>query len=125
MQKFPQPCAAFEGCRCRIYAERPQYCRKFECVLLKSVQTGTTDRKTAFGIVRAALERAEKVRALLKQLGDTDEQQALAGRFRRMAKRMEQRGLDEQTAELYGQLTLAVHDLNLLLSEAFYPGTGS
>jgi hypothetical protein len=31
--------------------------------------------------------------------------------------------LDEETADTYAQLTLAVHDLNLLLSDAFYPGT--
>jgi hypothetical protein len=38
---------------------------------------------------------------------------------------MEAQGLDEETAELYGRLTLAVHDLNLLLAEAFYPGAGA
>jgi hypothetical protein len=29
--------------------------------------------------------------------------------------------LTEETAEIYGQLTLAVHDLNLLIGDAFYP----
>src|SRR6266581_3782971 len=37
---FDQPCAALGGCRCRIYAERPRYCREFECVLFKSVKAG-------------------------------------------------------------------------------------
>src|SRR5229473_316362 len=36
----PQPCAAFDGCRCQIYAERPKYCRQFECLLLRSVWLG-------------------------------------------------------------------------------------
>src|ERR1041385_5603363 len=41
-RKFSQPCAAFAGCKCTIYSERPTYCRKFECLLLKSVKTGET-----------------------------------------------------------------------------------
>src|SRR5437868_1476023 len=33
--RFAQPCAALDGCRCRIYADRPAYCRQFDCLLLK------------------------------------------------------------------------------------------
>jgi hypothetical protein len=47
---------------------------------------------------------------------------ALSIRFRRTARRLEEVGLDAQAADTYGRLTLAMHDLNLLLSEAFYPG---
>ena len=118
-----QPCAAFDGCRCRVYADRPQYCREFECVLLKSVKAGRTEPAAALRIIRTARERADKVRRLLCALGDTDEQLPLSARFRRTGKRMRERDLDDDTAELYGQLTLAVHDLNLLLSDAFYPGS--
>ena len=120
--KFKQPCAAHAGCRCRIYPERPQYCREFECVLLKSVKAGQTQPGAALGIIRAAHQRAEKVRRLLRELGDSNETVALGARFRRMARRLEKVGLDEPTADTYAQLTLAVHDLNLLLSQAFYPG---
>ena len=35
-----QPCAAFDGRWCRIYGERPEYCRQFECALLKRVKAG-------------------------------------------------------------------------------------
>ena len=35
-----QPCTAWEGCRCRVYAGRPQYCHQFECALLKSGVVG-------------------------------------------------------------------------------------
>src|SRR4051812_25402442 len=38
--KFSQPCVAFDGCRCRIYADRPKYCREFDCALLKCVNAG-------------------------------------------------------------------------------------
>jgi len=74
----------------------------------------------ALAIIRNAREKAESVRRLLRTLGDTDEQLALAARFRRMTKKFESEELTEETAEFYGQLTLAVHDLNTLLSEAFY-----
>jgi Fe-S-cluster containining protein len=121
-RKFPQPCAALEGCRCRIYAERPTYCREFECVLLKKTQAGHTPVSEALRVIRTARERADNVRRLLRELGDAEEHLALASRFRRLAKRLEKAGLDKDTALLYGQLTLAVHSLNVLLSEAFYPG---
>jgi Fe-S-cluster containining protein len=117
-----QPCAAFNGCGCRIYLDRPQYCRQFECVLLKSVNAGRTEPAAALRIVRTARERADKVRRLLHALGDTDEQLSLSARFRHAGKRLKERDLDEETADTYSQLTLAVHDLNLLLSDAFYPG---
>jgi Fe-S-cluster containining protein len=120
--KLPQPCAAFDGCRCRIYAERPTYCRQFECLLLKNLSAGRVERAAASRIVRTARERAEKVLALLRELGDTDEQSALSLRFQRAAKRYETAHLADGKAETYADLTLAVHDLNMLISEAFYPG---
>lgn len=68
-----------------------------------------------------ARKRAEKVQRLLLALGDETKEMALSSRFRRMAKRFERSNLDKETADRYGQLTVAVHDLNLLLSETFYP----
>ena len=59
---------------------------------------------------------------MLRALGDQDEQVALSVRFRRTTTRLKAMDLDEETAETYGELTLAVHDLNLLVHEAFYPG---
>jgi len=118
-----QPCAAFDGCRCRVYADRPQYCRAFDCALLKSVKAGYTEPAAALRVVRTARDRADKVRLLLHALGDTDEQLPLSARFRRTGKRLKEDELGEEDADIYGQLTLAVHDLNLLLSDAFYPGS--
>jgi Fe-S-cluster containining protein len=120
--KLPQPCAAFDGCRCRIYADRPSYCRQFECLLFKNLRSGRIERAAASRIVRTAKERAEKVRVLLRELGDTDEHSALSLRFQQAAKRFERAPLTDEKAEIYADLTLAVHDLNMLLSEAFYPG---
>ena len=119
-QKFLQPCPAFDGCRCNIYSERPRYCREFECLLLKSVQTGRTDRAGALRVIRTARKRVEKVKQLLHDLGNDEEELALGKRFRKVKRQMESGSLDDETAEKFGELTLAVHDLNLLLSDAFY-----
>ena len=118
--KFAQPCVALDGCRCRIYPDRPRYCHEFECILLKNVIAGRLKHEVALGIVRTAREKADVVRNLLRALGDNEEYVALAARFRSMTKKFETENLEEETADLYGQLTLAVHDLNCLLSDAFY-----
>jgi hypothetical protein len=120
--KFNQPCAALEGCACRIYADRPSHCRHFECLLLKSAKAGRVQPLAALKIIFEAKEHAGKVRQLLKALGDTDERTPLSARFRQTTAKLQKEEPDQETAELYGQLTLAVHDLNCLLSEAFYPG---
>ena len=118
--KFSQPCSAFDGCRCRIYAERPRYCRDFECILLKNVIAGRLTYGAALQTVRSATEKVDAVRDLLRALGDNDEQLAIAARFRKMTAEFEREPLQDERADLYGRLTLAVHDLNCLLSEAFY-----
>ena len=120
--KFPQPCAGFEGCRCRIYDDRPKYCREFECLTLKRVNAGRLGLTEAQRIIREARRRADNVRRLLLELGDKDERTALSLRFQRMTKRVESHPADDETADTYSRLTLAVHDLNLLLAQAFYPG---
>jgi hypothetical protein len=119
--KFPQPCAALEDCRCRVYADRPARCRQFECALLQSMQAGITGARVALGVIRNARQSADKVRALLREVGDVDEACALSLRFKRTKKRFEASPPNDARAETFGRLTLAVHDLNLLLQEKFYP----
>jgi Fe-S-cluster containining protein len=120
--RFSQPCAALDGCRCRIYGSRPGHCRNFECFLLKKVEERRVSRTEALRVIRTARARAEKVRKLLRGLGDADEAAALTDRFRRTTRRLERIKLDEKAAQLYSQLTLAFHDLNLLIHAAFYTG---
>jgi len=120
--KFNQPCAAFDGCRCGIYDERPKYCRAFECLLLEQVNTGKIELPKALQTVRRARRRTEKVKRLLRKLGDSDEHVALNLRVRRMQNRLEREVSDAESAHIFGELTLAVHNLQLLLSEEFYPG---
>jgi uncharacterized protein len=122
--RFLQPCCALgtDG-RCSIYADRPTYCRQFECLLFKKIVKGQVAMATAQRLVRSARNRAEKVRRLLRALGDDRESLPLSRRFRDTTKRVLSTDLDEATAETYGELTLATHDLNCLLSSSFYPGS--
>lgn len=119
--KFTQPCSAYRNCQCQIYAERPQHCRSFDCLLLKSVKAGTTSHRHALATIKTTRQQVATVKRLLGELGNHEEHLALAGRVRRTARRLEKSPPDVRMAELFGRLTLAVHDLNLLLSQAFYP----
>lgn len=122
--KFPQPCAALNGCRCQLYADRPARCREFECALLKSVAAGETGMPAALRAIRETQKRAEKVRRLLRASGDFEESLGLSLRFQRTQRRLESAGISEAAADTYGELTLAVHDLNLVLRAKFYPAPG-
>ena len=120
--RLPQPCEALgEDCRCRIYLHRPRRCRAFECALFKEVQAGRRAISDAQRVIRTALEMAERVKTLLRQLGDTEETLALSLRFQRMQRAMNSKALTHESAGLYAELTLAVHDLNLLLGREFHP----
>src|ERR1700690_3155265 len=74
---FAQPCACFDGRLCRIYPERPAYCRAFECGLLKAVQAGGLETKTALKSIAEAKRRADKVHKILRRFGQNDEPMAL------------------------------------------------
>jgi len=117
---FSQPCMAYDGCECRIYGERPTYCREFECLLLKAVSAGRLKAPAALALVRKAKGRVDNVRNLLRILGDTEESVALATRFRRTARRLQQIGAGKAESATYSELTLAFHELNLLLAESFF-----
>jgi hypothetical protein len=121
--KLAQPCVALcAGNECRVYLQRPTRCRQFECALFKSVAAGETELPAALKTVQAARQRADRVRHLLRTLGDADEHLALSLRFRRTRRRLEARGLNDGSADTFSELTLAVHALNVLLSSRFYPG---
>lgn len=118
--RFLQPCVALSGCRCRIYRDRPAYCREFECLLLQNVQEGRIPAAAALAVIRDAREKADRVLELLRALDDTNEDLSIRTRFRRAQVRLEKGG--GPAAQLYGDLTLAMHELNLVIAESFYPG---
>lgn len=118
---FRQPCAALCADRtCRLYADRPVQCRTFECGVFKDAQAGRIESASALRLVKQARRRADKIRRLLRKLGDTEETLPLSERFRRTKRRMESGLADENAAHTFAELGLAVHALNLLAHDKFY-----
>jgi hypothetical protein len=119
--RFAQPCAALCADRtCRVYAERPGQCRTFECGVFKKAKAGELDPATALRLVRRGRRLGDRVRKLLRQLGDTDEHRALGERFFRMQCRMEEEKPDAAALALFADLSLVVHQLKLLTMDRFY-----
>lgn len=117
----PQPCAALLGCRCTLYPARPTQCRQFDCALLLRLRRGELEEAEALRCIQETRQRAQSVLRLFRELGDPDDSQALSLRFQRIRRRMQQTAaLDEEQAEVYARLTLAVHDLQQNLRRMFY-----
>ena len=83
--KLPQPCQALCGPKCTLYASRPDYCRRFECLLLKKCNTGQVSPELALKVIRTARRRLAKAEKLFQALGDHDRVVAISVRFRRLA----------------------------------------
>ena len=115
---FVQPCACFDGKLCQIYADRPNCCRKFDCGLLKRVESGEMTAGVALKKISAAKNQAENIRTLLRSLGQRDEQMALTHRYAEaMSAPVDL--VDEGRAERHGELMLAVNDLMTRLQRDF------
>ncbi|HUC85726.1 MAG TPA: YkgJ family cysteine cluster protein [Candidatus Acidoferrales bacterium] len=114
----PQPCACFDGKFCKIYAERPQRCRCFECGLLKQVTAGQMAAGAALKKITEAKRLAEKVREMLRASGPGDERLSLADRYAE-AMRAPVDCSVEGAADRRGELMLAVNDLMQRLERDF------
>lgn len=118
---FPQPCAALCADRtCRLYADRPRQCRTYECMVYKGMQAGELAPADALRRVTGARRQADRVRRLLRRLGDTDEHRSLGERFHRMQCRMEETPGDAAALAAFADLSLAVHRLKLLAHAKFF-----
>ena len=119
--RFPQPCSALcEDRTCRVYADRPWQCRVFECGVLKDAKAARITFASAQRLVQMARRRADKVRKLLRELGDTEEHRALGERFHRMSDRLEFGKADDAAKAKFADLSLAVHHLKLQALNKFY-----
>ncbi len=116
---FAQPCACFDGKLCGIYADRPKRCRTFECGLLKRVQAGRLDADAALKTIFAAKLQAEKVRGLLRQLGQIDERLAMTKRYAAAMSAPIDLSNCETDSERRGELMLAVDELMRQLQREF------
>lgn len=115
---FPQPCACFDGKFCKVYASRPKRCRLFECGLLKRVESGELTAAAALKQIRTAKRQAGNVRALLRALGQNDEQMPLTHRYTEIMESPIDFS-DETSTERRGELMLAVNDLMNRLQRDF------
>ena len=109
--RFIQPCSCLEGKLCGIYAERPRRCRTFECRLLQRTQAGEVTERAALKTIQATRRRAENVRRILRELGDTDETVPLSRRYQRMMRAPIDLAADERLGDLRGELMMAVAEL--------------
>ena len=116
---FAQPCACFDGTFCRIYPERPAYCRAFECGLLKKVQIGEEEATTGLKTIAEAKRRVEKVRKILRQLGQKNEKLALMEHYSQAMREPVDLSGPEGTVALRGELMLAVESLMQTLQRDF------
>ena len=118
-RKFSQPCACLDGMLCRIYAQRPERCRTFECRLLKRVMAGELMAEAALQSIAAAGKAVKLVRRLVCDLGETDETLPLSRRYARiMAQPIDFAG-DEAIIERRSELMLAVDRLAKVLERDF------
>jgi hypothetical protein len=116
---FAQPCACFDGKLCGIYAERPKRCRTFECGLLKRVEAGGLETATALKTISKTKRQVEKVRGLLRQLGQNDERLAMTKRYAQAMSAPVDLSAAENDSELRGELMLAVSELMQVLQRDF------
>jgi Fe-S-cluster containining protein len=108
---FAQPCACFDGKFCGIYAARPRRCRTFECGLLKRVQAGEIKADAALKTISKTKRQSEKVRGLLRQLGQKDEHLAMTKRYAQAMSAPFDLADHENDSERRGELMLAVGEL--------------
>jgi len=119
LTRFSQPCSCLEGKLCRIYEDRPTRCRTFECRLLQRTQAGEVTERAALKSIQSALRRAETVRGILRELGDTDESVPLSRRYQRMMRAPIDLSADPRLIDLRGELMLAVAELVSVLEQEF------
>lgn len=117
--RFSQPCACLDGNLCRIYAGRPARCRTFECLLLQRTQSGEVSEPAALKAIQLARRKAEKIRRLLRELGDTDETVPLSRRYARVMRQPVDLSAEERLVDLRGELMMAVADLAGVLGRDF------
>jgi Fe-S-cluster containining protein len=116
---FAQLCACFDGKLCGIYTDRPKRCRTFECGLLRRVQAGGLEADAALKTIAQTKRQAEKVRVLLRQLGQNDERLAMTKRYAEAMNAPMDLSDHETDTERRGELMLAVDELMRLLQRDF------
>ncbi len=117
--KFLQPCSCLSGDLCRIYTQRPSRCAAFECGVFRRVVSGDLALTGAQRKVRTAQRLAERVRGLLRRLGDNAEAVSLTKRYARVMSQPVDLADDPDLCDARGELMLAVNELMQVLHRDF------
>lgn len=111
-----QPCPAFRGTHCAIYAARPERCRLFECRQLKRVAAGRITEAMALAKIREVQRLVEEVNGLLEKAGGTNAKRPLS---KRCEKALAEPPADEAAMQLQDRLKSATQQLDTLLDRDF------
>lgn len=107
-QAFAQPCACFVNGLCRIYGQRPQQCRAFECRQVQRVAVGEVTLVAAQKQIRLARQQADEVLRLVRALGNADEAEPLNHRYAAVMAQPIDFAAGEERIERRGELLVAV-----------------
>ncbi len=106
-----QPCLAFDGSHCRIYADRPSRCREFECHILTRVAEGSLGLSAAHRRIRHARRLVAQVESELESLGNTERHHPLIHRYSEVMARPINLGAGSGEARRRGRLLMSVDAL--------------
>lgn len=115
-----QPCPAFQGTHCSIYASRPERCRLFECRQLQRVNAGEITEAMALEKIREVKRRVGEVSDLLGRADETtDPKKPLMKRCEKALAEPLDPAAGDEAGEFQRRLTLAMQELDTMLDEEF------
>ena len=114
-----QPCRALKGKRCSIYPHRPDCCRTFECRLLQEVRRGAVSVDRAKAKIAEALQRIERVKELIGQLGHGNERLPLKERCVEALASSQGAAAGPATKRKRAELEAAMASVENLIQETF------
>ena len=116
---FLQPCSAFDGCRCKIYNDRPTMCREFQCGVLQQVLAGKMEEPAAFSLIAEALECVSEVKRLLTACGENSWDLPLMDRFELVMEEPIDLEAGDECGDQRGELMEAMGSLMTLVESEF------
>jgi hypothetical protein len=118
---FRQPCGAFDGCGCSVYAGRPAVCREYRCLLLRRFESGEVSSDDARSLISRTIALRDRVRPALTALVAPEAPQPLSGLYRLMTAKLDAAPEPAAARREHADLLLDVAALRVLLSREFEP----
>lgn len=118
---FRQPCSAFGGGCCSVYADRPSGCRSYRCLLLRRFEAGEVSRETARALIARTIEMRDRVRSGLTAYVGTEDRTSLHALYRLMMAQLDAAPDPAAARREHGELLLTVAALRVVLAREFEP----